>query len=110
VYGKEYHNSHTSHNSQIYSKKRPDSRGTSRIVHNGKNAARMFDVGSIDASEIQHLLKVVVEHGDNLSLTLTSDGGALSITILSGDTRHTAYAATAEQFYVRAHDLLETVY
>lgn len=110
LYDTEYHKAKTDGKQEVYTTRKPMPSGTRSIIHNGKRAARMFDVSSIDADEVKHLLSVVVANGDCACFSLTSDGGALAITILSGGTRHKAYAATADGFLERASELLETLY
>lgn len=110
MYGSEYHKPKKNAKSEVYSSRKPDPSGTRSIVHNGKRAARMFDVSGIDADEVMHLLNMVVKSGDCLCFSLTSDGGALALTVLSGGVRHKAYATDPDGFLECATNLLAELY
>lgn len=95
---------------EVYTTPKPAPAGSRSIVHGGKHSPRGFDVGCLDAEEIKHVLEVVVGHGDNVCFTLTSDGGALSTTVVQGGLRHKVYGSTEAQVYQRWSVLLDTLY
>lgn len=59
---------------------------------------RAFRWGDIESSDIGQLVKDVCDAGHGLVLGRTSDGGALSITVLDGDERIREWPATIEDF------------
>jgi len=84
--------------------------GMRSVTHTQRKSARMFDLSAVDADEIWHFVQVVAGHGDCASFTLTSDGGALTVCILAGNTVHKAFPPTPEILYERLHDLLDELY
>jgi hypothetical protein len=52
---------------------------------------------------------MVARHGDLCCFALTSDGGALAVTIVQGDVRHKAYASDPDRLLQVLHTLLDEV-
>lgn len=54
---------------------------------------RTFDISRIDSELLRDAIQSVIENGDLISFTLTSDSGAICITVISGTDRNKAYAS-----------------
>jgi len=98
------------HRKVVFTSPTPRNEGKTSIAANVRHAGRSFDASDVDADELAWFLLKVVGHGDCACFTLTSDGGALSITVIQGDTRHKAYAKDSEELIERCHDLLDELY
>jgi len=94
----------------VFHSERPASLGGRSITHGNRKSSRPFDCGGVDEAEVWEFVKTVVEAGDNVCFTLTSDGGALCICVLAGTTRHKAYASTPEDLLEKFTMLREEVY
>lgn len=53
------------------------------------------------------LIDAITATGDAITFGRTSDGGALAITILSGQDRHKLYFKTADEFHDQVPDIIE---
>lgn len=53
------------------------------------------------------LIDAVTASGDAVTFGRTSDGGALAVTILSGQDRHKLYFKTADEFHEQVPDIIE---
>lgn len=91
----------------VFHSQRPEASGMRSITHANRKSARVFDCDSVDANEVWAFVALLAQNGDGVCFSLTSDGGALTICVLSGQTRHKAYAATPEELYQRLTDLRE---
>lgn len=95
---------------QIYQSERPETTRASSTHITGRKSERCFVWNEDIAGDITYFLQVVLRHGDCVSFTLTSDGGALSVTVLQGTRRFKAYAKDCDQLLVRLHDVREELY
>jgi hypothetical protein len=59
---------------------------------------RIGRILGIPAQDLMDALTLACFHGCALLFSPTSDGGAISVTVYTGDERHRDYAATAEDF------------
>lgn len=84
--------------------------GTHRIDVAARRAHSPFPLTDLDAAELLHWVTRVLSHRDMLSLTLTSDGGAMSITITCDGQRYRAFAKDGSEFLTATADLCATVY
>lgn len=82
---------------QVFTSPTPRLEGKTSRAAVVRHAGIPFALGELDADELAGFVETVVGHGDCVAFTLTSDGGALSITVIQGDTRHKAYAATPQE-------------
>lgn len=94
----------------VFTKERPESPRTASVNHTPGRAPRHFALDELDAEECTHFLRMVAREGDCCCFALTSDRGAISVTVLQGSTRHKAYAATPEELYVCFSTLLAELY
>lgn len=105
-----YPNGSRSSNKSVYTSGKPVPSGTRSVVHSTRRGPRAFDLDSLDDGEVALLVRRVAKEGDACVFSLTSDGGALCVTVLQGVVRHKCYASTVEEAYVKWTDLLETLY
>ena len=63
------------------------------------------DFSQVEAESVKAAIHAVISDGDAISFSLTSDGGALAVTVLSGGERHKAYAHKISEI----EDLLEAL-
>lgn len=105
-----YYNGNRYVKAGIHTTAKPEPTGGRSIVHGSRRAARTFDIGSIDADEILHVIQTVVKAGDNVSFTLTSDGGALCTCVLANELRHKCYGKDPEEVYAKWSELLAELY
>lgn len=90
------------------SKSGSDRRGPGRNVFGASQSVR--EPGSLE--EIKRLgiiLDRIVASGDAIMVSSTSDGGAIVVTVLSGDSRQKAYAAGQREL-VEVWEQLELAY
>src|SRR5690242_15489606 len=73
----------------------PDRIRDGRFVRSSRTP---FQWSDIDASLIGEFVQLVTSHGSAVICGVTSDGGALSITILDGDERIKDWPATVDEF------------
>ena len=66
-------------------------------AHRGSGAFRDWDV---DAEILLEAIRAVLGNGDGVLLSLTSDGGALSIQLYSNGAKQTVYCTDSKQFDV----------
>jgi hypothetical protein len=66
---------------------------------------RIFDCTKLDTETLQNAIGTVTAAGDLISFTLTQDGGALCISVVSNGERYKQYAATMQA----ANDILEAL-
>jgi len=57
-----------------------------------------FDFTEVDAALLADGIAYTLCQGNALTLSLTSDGGAVKFTLWQGGSKHVAYAASKEQF------------
>lgn len=84
--------------------------GTDRVDVARRRANTPFPLDGMDADELWGFIKRVLQNGDLASLTLTSDAGALSVTITSNGTRFRAFAKDGDEFLTASADLCAKVY
>jgi len=106
----EYHNGNNPTNKTVHTTARPPASRAGTVVHGKSKSSRPFDLSGIDVDELHHVLLVVAEHGDAITFSLTSDGGALSTVVLATGVRHKTYANTPDQLLERWRDLLQAIY
>ena len=85
------------HQKQVFTSPTPRLEGKASRAATVRHAGVPFALSELDADELCGFIQAVVGSGDCVAFTLTSDGGALSITVIQGDTRHKAYAATPQE-------------
>lgn len=81
-------------------------RGGDRVYGPGRSEGS-FDWSAVDASEIAHFLCCVTGHGDMVSFSVTSDGGAGAIAIISDGARLKSYPTTADEALERMHGMMD---
>ena len=81
----------------------PDRARTSRAKKNAyafmkkaSSSSTGFDLNRVDAESVRDAVYNVTAAGDMISFTLTSDGGAICVSVTSKGERHKAYASTTE--------------
>jgi hypothetical protein len=62
----------------------------------GGDSGKASPVPNITAEYIGDMVKAVIGAGDAVLIAATKDGGAVRITLMSGDEKQTTYLATAE--------------
>lgn len=75
----------------------------------GQQASTQAAWEEADAQELWRTVCAVTEAGDALTLGKTSDGGAVSITILSGRERLKHYAHSAEEIESILHRIRQSL-
>jgi hypothetical protein len=58
----------------------------------------VFDFSEVDTALLADGIAYTLKQGNALTLSLTSDGGAVKFTLWQGGSKHVAYAASASQF------------
>jgi uncharacterized protein YfaP (DUF2135 family) len=93
-----------------YRSTKPESttNGSTRLVTGRARGVIRWD--ECDAAEVLHFISTIAENGDAVTLTKTSDGGALSITVLTGRDRLKGYANGADVLLERLRDMLAELY
>ena len=107
---KRYPNGEEMSTADVYTTPRPASTRGESVVHSGRRSPRPFALDQLDADEVAHVVRTVAGHGDCCCFTLTSDGGALCTTVVSGAVRHKVYARTPEDALDQWHGLLDALY
>ena len=81
-------------------KRTPNSGGRANAGGRGNyiRSRRAFNWGQVERADIGQLVQDVCDSGRGLVLGRTSDGGALSITILDGEERIREWPASVEDF------------
>lgn len=95
---------------KVHTTDKPEPSGRTSINHTARQSARRFALDQLDDEELGHFVRVVAGHRDAVCFSLTSDGGALSVTVLQGTLRHKAYAATPEELLTAFTNLLAELY
>ena len=95
---------------EIYAQRRPErAGGRVAYVGNGKPTNRV-SYADCDAEELAAWVSIVAGNGDLACLCYTSDGGAFSVTIVSGQSRIRGYARTADELLVTLSEMREKCY
>lgn len=64
---------------------------------------------AVDAGELAHFVHKMTEAGAGVILSVTTDGGALSITVLSGNTRFREWPSSADEALDVMHQLIDEI-
>jgi len=84
--------------------------GAGRTFTPQKRSARPFELDAELADEVWAFMCRVLRNGDNASFTLTSDGGAITITILASPLKHRAFAKNGDELLEVMAQMLTELY
>lgn len=63
----------------------------------------------VDATELLHFVDKATRAGAGVILSITRDGGALSLTVIDGNDRYREYPHTSDEVLVAMHEILEEI-
>jgi hypothetical protein len=93
-----------------YKSARPESEGSRSVLVHNKRATSGPDLIDCDASILRTFLASVLRNGDCVAITYTSDGGAISFTVLAGGTRYKSYLVHPDELRLVLDNLWDACY
>jgi len=94
----------------VFQSSRPTPTRNGSVNIPARTNERQFALSEGIESEIAHFIRTVLKHGDLVCFTVTSDGGALSVTVVQGQTRYKGYAPTDDAAVSLFSDLISDLY